>query len=92
MKHLAKKTSACSGNEKQVSGNGAAGSLEVKRVGPVTERSLVRIISVIPVRWMDYPGKGEMLTNRDVNKFVNNKLREISLCVWNISGIFYFSS
>ena len=33
-----------------------------------------------------------MLTNRDVNKFVKLKLREVSfLWVWNISGIFYFS-
>jgi hypothetical protein len=26
-----------------------------------------------PVRWMDYLGKWEKLTNRDVNKFVQNK-------------------
>jgi hypothetical protein len=24
-----------------------------------------------PVRWMDYLGNGGMLTNRDINKFVN---------------------
>jgi hypothetical protein len=24
-----------------------------------------------PVRWMDYLGKGEMLTNRDINKFAH---------------------
>ena len=45
-----------------------------------------------PVSWMDCLGKGKMLTNRDVNKLVDN-LREISfLCIWNISGIFHFSS
>ena len=27
---------------------------------------------VKPVRWMGYLGKGEMLTNRDVIKFVHN--------------------
>jgi hypothetical protein len=43
-----------------------------------------------PVRWMDYLGKGEMLTNRDVNNCVHHILD--FLCVWNISGIFYFSS
>ena len=26
----------------------------------------------LPVRWMDYLGKGEMITNRDVNKCVQN--------------------
>ena len=26
------------------------------------------------MRWTDYLDKGEMLTNRDVNKFVRNKL------------------
>jgi hypothetical protein len=42
---------------------------------------------------MDYLGEEEMLINRDVNKFVPKHLREISfLCVWNISGINYFSS
>ncbi|XP_052314013.1 rho-related GTP-binding protein RhoF-like isoform X2 [Oncorhynchus keta] len=41
---------------------------------------------------MDCLGKGKMLTNRDINTFVDN-LREISfLCIWNISGIFHFSS
>ena len=30
---------------------------------------------------MDYLGKGEMLTNRDVNKFVHQVLREISFFV-----------
>ena len=29
-----------------------------------------------PVMWMDYPGKGEMLTNRDVIKFVHNILEK----------------
>ena len=27
-----------------------------------------------PVRWMDYLGKGDMLTNKDVNHFVHNIL------------------
>jgi hypothetical protein len=51
---------------------------------------------------MDYLGKGEMLTNRDVKQIrvrvrvrrvmVRVILREIRfLCVWNISVIFYFS-
>jgi hypothetical protein len=44
---------------------------------------------------MDYIVKGEMLTNRDVNKFLH-KMREISvLCVWNstlhVAFIFLFS-
>ncbi len=25
-----------------------------------------------PVRWMDYLGKGEVLTNTDLDRFVNN--------------------
>jgi len=27
---------------------------------------------VTPVRWMDYLGKGEVLTNTDLDRFVNN--------------------
>ena len=42
-----------------------------------------------PVRWLDYVGNGEMLTDRDANKFERNKR---FLCVWNISGTFYFGS
>ena len=30
-----------------------------------------QLLDMTPVRWMDYLGKGEMLTNRDVNKFVH---------------------
>ncbi len=26
----------------------------------------------LPVRWMDYLGKGEVLTNTDLDRFVNN--------------------
>ncbi len=25
-----------------------------------------------PVKWMDFPGKGEVLTNTDLDRFVNN--------------------
>ena len=32
------------------------------------------------VRWMDYLSKEKMLTNRDVNEFVN--LREIGFCAY----------
>jgi hypothetical protein len=39
---------------------------------------------------MNYLGKGGMLTNSDLNICAHN-LREISfLCIWEISGIFYF--
>ena len=42
-----------------------------------------------PVRWMDYLGKVEMLTNRDVNKFVHNIPFVHLEYFWDL---FYFSS
>ena len=45
-----------------------------------------------PVRWMDYLVKGEMLTNRDGNKYAHN-FREISfLCVWTFWGGSFISA
>jgi hypothetical protein len=42
---------------------------------------------------MNYLGKGEMLTNRNVNKCVHQICQKIHFfCARNISGIFYFSS
>jgi hypothetical protein len=35
-----------------------------------------------PVRWMDYLGKWEMLTNRDVNKFVHNIWEKKAFCAY----------
>ncbi len=29
-------------------------------------------LDITPVRWMDYLGKGEVLTNTDLDRFVNN--------------------
>ena len=36
---------------------------------------MIMLINQLFVRWMDYLGKGEMLTNRDVNKFVQKNVR-----------------
>ena len=50
-----------------------------------------QLLYIPPVRWMDYLGKGEMLSNRDVNKFVPRILEKYPfLCVWKISGVFLF--
>lgn len=34
-----------------------------------------------PVRWMDYPGKREMLTNMDFNKFLDKIRKKEALCL-----------
>ncbi len=31
-----------------------------------------QLLDIQPVRWMDYLGKGEVLTNTDLDRFVNN--------------------
>ena len=42
---------------------------------------------------MDYLGKGKMLPNREVNTFGHKIGEKLAfLCLWNISGIIYFSS
>ncbi len=33
------------------------------------------------VRWMDYLGKGEVLTNTDLDRFVNNIWEKYAFCV-----------
>jgi hypothetical protein len=46
-----------------------------------------------PVRWVDYLGKSEMLTNRNVKKFVHNIWKKYAfLCLWKNSRIFYFNT
>ncbi len=37
-------------------------------------------LDITPVRWMDYLGKGEVLTNTDLDRFVNN-IWENTFCV-----------
>ena len=45
-----------------------------------------------PVRWMDYLGKGEMLTKRGVNKFVHNILEKKAFCAYRtFQGSFLLS-
>ncbi len=46
-----------------------------------------------PVRWMDYLGKGEVLTNTDLNKFVKKIWEKYTYCVRRKSlRFFYFNS
>jgi hypothetical protein len=57
-----------------------------------------QLVDMPHVRWMDYLDNGEMLTNRDGNKFVPNILEKFAFCVlWNIERtllvfIFLFSA
>ena len=46
-----------------------------------------QLLDMPHLRWVDYLGKGEMLTNRDVNTFLHNILEKYAFC-----GIIDFSS
>ena len=45
-----------------------------------------------PVRWMDYLGKREFLTNRDGNTFVHKMLEKIAFCVYGTFLVSFISA